>query len=32
VIDTTEVSPDEAAQQIILHLEREGYIGAETEG
>jgi sulfate adenylyltransferase len=31
VIDTTEVSPDEAAQQIILHLEREGYIGAEAE-
>ena len=30
-IDTTEVSPDEAAQQIILHLEREGYIGAEAE-
>lgn len=27
VIDTTEVSPEEAAQQIILHLEREGYIG-----
>ncbi len=31
VIDTTEVSPDEAAQQIILHLEREGYIGSEAE-
>jgi sulfate adenylyltransferase len=31
VIDTTEVSPDEAAQQIILHLEREGYVGAEAE-
>lgn len=31
VIDTTEVTPDEAAQQIILHLEREGYIGAEAE-
>src|SRR5262249_37556971 len=30
-IDTTGVSPDEAAQQIILHLEREGYIGAEAE-
>ncbi len=28
VIDTTDVSPDEAAQQIILHLEHEGYIGA----
>jgi sulfate adenylyltransferase len=32
VIDTSEVSPDEAAQQIILHLEREGYVGAEAEG
>ncbi len=31
VIDTTEISPDEAAQQIILHLEHEGYIGAEVE-
>ena len=28
VIDTTGVTPAEAAQQIILHLEREGYIGA----
>ncbi len=29
VIDTTEVSPEQAAQQIILHAEREGYIGVE---
>ena len=28
VIDTTDVTPEEAAQQILLHLEREGYIGA----
>jgi len=28
VVDTTDVSPEEAAQQIILHLEREGYVGA----
>ena len=27
VIDTAGVTPAEAAQQIILHLEREGYIG-----
>ncbi|MEP6753211.1 MAG: bifunctional sulfate adenylyltransferase/adenylylsulfate kinase [Candidatus Dormiibacterota bacterium] len=27
VIDTTGVTPAEAAQQIILHIEREGYIG-----
>ncbi len=31
VIDTTDVSPDAAAQQIILHLEREGYVGASRE-
>jgi len=29
VIDTSDVTPEEAAQQIILHLEREGYVGAE---
>ena len=27
-IDTTELTPEEAAQQIVLHLEREGYIGS----
>jgi sulfate adenylyltransferase len=27
-IDTTTTTPEEAAQEIILHLEREGYIGA----
>jgi sulfate adenylyltransferase len=27
-IDTTERTPEETAQQIILHLEREGYIGS----
>ena len=27
VIDTTDVSPEEAAQQIVLHLERAGYVG-----
>jgi sulfate adenylyltransferase len=31
-IDTTQMTPEEAAQQIILHLEREGYIGAERNG
>jgi sulfate adenylyltransferase len=29
VIDTAELSPEEAAQEIILHLERQGYIGVE---
>lgn len=28
VIDTTDLTPEEAAQQIVLHLEREGYVGA----
>ena len=30
VIDTTDITPGEAAQQILLHLQREGYIAAET--
>ncbi|HEX7182446.1 MAG TPA: bifunctional sulfate adenylyltransferase/adenylylsulfate kinase [Thermoanaerobaculia bacterium] len=28
VIDTTQMSPEEAAQEILLYLEREGYVGA----
>lgn len=28
VLDTADLKPDEAAQEIILHLEREGFIGA----
>ncbi len=28
-IDTSDLSPDEAVQKIILHLEREGYIGVQ---
>jgi Adenylylsulphate kinase len=28
-IDTREVTPQQAAQQIILHLEKDGYIGPE---
>jgi sulfate adenylyltransferase len=28
VIDTTSTTPAEAAQEVILHLEREGYIAA----
>ena len=27
VINTTDLSPEEAAQEVILHLEREGFIG-----
>jgi len=26
-LDTSELSPEEAAQQIILYLERQGYVG-----
>ncbi len=27
VIDTTDMSPEEVARQVLLHLQREGYIG-----
>jgi len=29
-LDTTNMTPEEAAQEIILHLEREGHIGAKA--
>ena len=29
VIDTTDSTPEEAAQKIILHLESEGYVGTD---
>ncbi len=31
-IDTAKLSPEEAAQSIMLHLEREGFIGANDNG
>jgi sulfate adenylyltransferase len=31
VLDATELTPEEAAQQLILHLEREGFIAADGE-
>ncbi len=31
-INTAELSPEESAQEIILPLEREGFIGVSTEG
>ena len=31
VINTAEFTPEEAAQEIILHLEREGFIGVNGE-
>jgi sulfate adenylyltransferase len=32
VINTADLSPEEAAQEIILHLEREGFIGPSGPG
>ena len=29
VIDTTEISPEEAAHRVVLHLERDGYIAGK---
>ena len=29
VLDTTQLTPEQAAQQILLYLEREGYVGVE---
>jgi sulfate adenylyltransferase len=31
VIDTTQMSPEESAQEILLYLEREGYVGGGLE-
>jgi sulfate adenylyltransferase len=31
VINTAELTPEEAAQEIVLHLEREGFVGAIGE-
>jgi sulfate adenylyltransferase len=31
VIDTTDISPEQAAQRLILHLESRGYIDASRE-
>jgi sulfate adenylyltransferase len=31
VFDTTELSPEECVQEIILHLEKEGYIGPNCQ-
>lgn len=31
VIDTTELTPEEATQRILLHLEKEGFIGASSD-
>ncbi|MGD2120296.1 MAG: adenylyl-sulfate kinase, partial [Gemmatimonadota bacterium] len=31
VIDTSDISPEEAAQQVYLFLEKEGYIGPAAE-
>ena len=31
VIDTSDLTPEEAAQEVFLHLERKGFIGASEE-
>ena len=31
VIDTTKLTAEEAAQQIVLHLEKEGYVAGDVE-
>ncbi|MEE8412851.1 MAG: adenylyl-sulfate kinase, partial [Acidobacteriota bacterium] len=30
VLDTTQLTPEQAAQEVLLYLEREGYVGVET--
>lgn len=30
-LDTTDITPEEAAQEIFLHLERQGFIGASSQ-
>jgi len=32
VLDTTDLTPEEAAQEIVLFLERRGYVAAEKAG
>lgn len=32
VVDTTDLSPEEAAQEILLYLESEGYVAVNSEG
>ena len=31
ILDTVDVTPEECAQQVILHLEKEGYIGPQDD-
>jgi len=32
ILDTNDLTPDEAAQEVFLHLQREGFIGASESG
>ncbi len=32
VLDTTDLTPEEAAQKVFLHLQRQGFIGVKGEG
>ena len=31
ILDTTDLTPEEAAQEVFLHLQREGFVGANGE-
>lgn len=31
IINTAELTPEEAAQEIFLYLEKEGYVGADND-
>ena len=30
VLDTTQLTPEQAAQEVLLYLEREGYVGVDV--
>ncbi len=30
MLDTTQLTPEQAAQEVLLYLEREGFVGVET--
>jgi sulfate adenylyltransferase len=32
VLDTTDLTPEQAAQEVLLHLEHKGYVGVDTSG
>jgi sulfate adenylyltransferase len=32
VIDTTDLTPEEGAQEVLLHLQKQGFIGVNSHG